>query len=238
MKNILSIILIFILSTGFFSGCKKDHGDPPVLPPQESMIIDFSNFTSGKKSADLLSDQKGTENSSWEFAATVAAVWKLLITSSLAIPVTSFKLAFDQKPVYLDAKTWQWSYNASVASVSYKARLTGQISTSDVLWEMYITEEGTGGFTEFLWIEGTSKLDGTGGQWILNQNPQTPVAMLQIDWTKTGTSIGSVTYTYVKNDPFKSSYIEYGLTNAALNAYYTIKSVSYTHLTLPTKRIV
>jgi len=88
---------------------------------------------------------------------------------------------------------------------------------------MYITKEGTGGFTDFLWFEGTSKPDGTGGQWILYQSPQSQVALLQIDWAKTNTSISSVKYTYVKNyDDFKSSFIEYGLTSTALNAYYNI----------------
>ncbi|MEI8226295.1 MAG: hypothetical protein WCG82_10245, partial [Bacteroidota bacterium] len=223
MERLFSLTLILILSAGLIISCKKDKGEPPVLPAQESMIIDFSNFATQKKSADLLSDQKGTENSNWDFAATVAGVWNLIINTTLAVPVTSFKLAVDQDPVFLSEKTWQWSYNFSVASVAYKARLTGQIRTSDVLWKMYITKEGTGGFAEFVWFEGTSKSDGTGGQWILNQNSQSPGAMLQIDWTKTGTSIGSVKYTYVKNlDSFKTSYIEYGLTTSTLNAYYTI----------------
>jgi hypothetical protein len=87
---------------------------------------------------------------------------------------------------------------------------------------MYITREGTGGFSEFVWFEGTSKPDGTGGQWILYQSAAAPDAVLQIDWTKTGTAIGTVKYTYIKNDAFKNSYIEYGLTSNSLNAYYTI----------------
>jgi hypothetical protein len=47
--------------------------------------------------------------------------------------------------------------------------------------------------------------------------------MLRIDWTKSGSSIGSVKYTYIKDgENFKGSYIEYGLTSNTLNAYYTI----------------
>jgi hypothetical protein len=223
MKKLLFLTLILILSVGFYTGCKKnDKGSPPVLPPQGSMSIDFSNFTTQKKAAEPISVQKGTETSNWDFAATVAGVWKLIINTTLIIPVTSFKLAIDQNPVYLSDKTWQWSYNVTVVSDVYKARLTGQIRTSDVLWQMYITKEGTGGFTDFLWFEGTSKLDGTGGQWILYQSTASPVAMLQIDWTKTNNSIGTITYTYVKDDPFKNSYIEYGLTTNTLDAYYTI----------------
>jgi hypothetical protein len=215
--------MILILSGVFFPGCKKDKGEPPVMPPMESMTIDFSNFTSLKKSADLISDQKGTENSNWEFAATVAGIWNLIITTTLAVPVASFKIAVQKTPEYLSDKTWQWSYSTTVLNAVYNARLTGQIRTSDVLWKMYITKEGTGGFTDFLWFEGTSELDGTGGQWKLNQSPQVPEAILQIDWTKTSNSVGSVKYTYIKNlDPFKTSYIEYGLKSGDLDAYYTI----------------
>jgi hypothetical protein len=222
MKKLLFLALIPILLAGFYTGCKKDKGLPPVLPPPESMIIDFSNFTSQKKGADLIPGQKGTENSNWNFAASVAGIWKVIINTTLVVPVTAFKLAVGQNPVYLSAKTWQWSYSATVVSDVYKAKLTGQIGTSDIQWNMYITKEGTGAFTDYLWFEGTSKLDGTSGQWILNQSSQTPGTLLQIDWTKTGSSVAKIKYTYVKNDPFLNSYIEYGLTANALNAYYTI----------------
>jgi len=222
MKKLLSLSLLLILFSGFFSGCKKDKGDPPALPPQESMTIDFSNFDTQTKSADLFQGQKGTENSNYDFAAAVAVIWKVIINTTLAVPVASFSLAINQTPVYLSKNNWQWSYSVTVAGVTYKARLTGTIMTGNVAWKMFITKEGTGGFTDFLWFEGTSKLDGTGGQWILNQSSVVPTAILQIDWTKSGTSMGTVKYTYIKNDTFKTSYIEYGLTTAALNAYYTI----------------
>jgi hypothetical protein len=222
MKKLFSYTFIFILSTVFFSGCKKDKGNPPVLPPQESMTIDFTNFASAKKSAELLPGSKGTENSNWEYAATVAGVWKLIINTTLAVPVTAFKTAIDQTPVYLSEKTWQWSYSVTYLATTYKARLTGQIRTSDVQWKMYITKDGTGGFTDFLWFEGTSLLDASGGQWILYQSSTAPDAILQIDWTKTASVVGNIKYTYIKNDTFKNSYIEYGVTTGTLNAYYTI----------------
>ena len=186
------------------------------------MTIDFSNFDTGAKSAYITPGVKGTENSNYEFAATVAIIWKLIINTTLAIPVASFKLAVDQTPVYVSDKNWQWSYNVTVANVTYKARLTGQIRATDVAWKMYVSKDGAGAFTDFLWFEGTSKLDATGGQWILYQSTTVPGAILQIDWTKTGASIGTVKYTYIKADSFNTSYIVYGLTTNALNAYYTI----------------
>lgn len=194
----------------------------PLLPPYESMLIDFSNFSAKNKSIDQISYQKGPENSNWDYAATVAGVWKLIITTTLNVPITAYRLALNQDPTYLGSNTWQWSYIVGVAGVNYTARLTGQVRTSDVLWKMYITKEGVGGFSDFLWFEGTSKLDGTNGQWIFSQGPQTPVVILQIDWTRTGNLIDKVKYTYIKIDPFKNSYIEYGLTSNTLNAYYTI----------------
>jgi hypothetical protein len=222
MKKIFSALFIIILSTSYFTGCKKDKGEPPTLPPQESMVIDFSNFASTTKSGELIPAQKGTETSNWQYAATVAGVWRLIINTTLAVPVAAFTAAVNQTPVFVSTKLWQWSYTVTYANNTYKARLTGQIGSSDVQWKMYITGQGANAFAEVLWFEGTSKLDGTQGQWILNQDALSPVAFLQIDWTKTASSVGYVKYTYIKSDTFLNSFIEYGLTSNVLNAYYTI----------------
>lgn len=227
MKKIFTLLLLTIF-LGTFPGCKKDKGNPPVLPPEESMTIDFSNFVSGTKSADFLFE-KGVENSNWEFSVLVAGYWKSLIVTTLAVPVAAFKLALDQTPAYLSDKTWQWSFNVSALSSTYKARLTGQIRTTDVLWKMYISKEGTGAFAEFVWFEGTSKLDETSGQWTLYHSNVHPDPVLTIEWEKTGTSVGTVKYTYVRtlndagtSDPFKTSSIEYGKMTGSYNAYYLI----------------
>jgi hypothetical protein len=223
MKKIFSLLFILSLSTGFFTGCKKDKGEPPVLPPQESMTIDFSNFISTKKSEALIPGQKGTANSNWEFAALTAGTWNLIINTTLAVPVAAFKTAVNQVPVYISTKNWQWSYTVTLPGGTYKARLTGLIGASNVQWKMYITGVSTDVFAEFLWFEGTSKLDGTSGQWIIYQSAASPVAYLQIDWTKPGTTIGTVEYTFIKaGDSFNTSFIQYGLNSNVLNAYYTI----------------
>jgi hypothetical protein len=228
MKNTLTLALILVFALSLTGGCKKDKGNPPALPPEGSMTIDFSNFENGKKSADILLP-KGVEDSNWAFSALIASYFSSLITGTLIVPVTAFKLTADQTPTYIATKTWQWSFNASVLTVTYKARLTGQIRSTDVLWNMYISREGTGAFNEFLWFEGTSKLDGTGGQWILYHSHTFQEPVLQIDWTKTGTSVATIKYTYVRSlddlrvtDPFKNSYIEYGKTTGTLDAYYNI----------------
>lgn len=221
MKKLLSLILILTITAGGFFGCKKDKGDPPALPPASSMTIDFSNFIEQKKSANSFTDLKGTESSNWDEASRIAGIWHLLINTTLIVPVTAFKIAVDQDPVYIEDKTWQWSFSTTVGGVTYNARLTGQIGASVVTWKMYIS----GSFAEFVWFQGTSNLDGTGGQWILNESSQNPSAFLQIDWTKTSSTVGTIKYTYVKNDSFKNSYIEYGLTTGTYDAFYNVHYV-------------
>jgi len=228
MKKIWSLSLVIVLIAGFLGGCKKDKGDPPSLPPAESMQIDFSNFSSTTKSSEMSFDSKGTEDINWQTAALIAGTWRLIIATTLAIPVASFKVSIDQDPVYLSEKKWQWSYNVSAAGVTYKARLTGEIRTSDAKWEMYVAREGADAFAEFKWFEGTSKLDGTGGQWLLSESNLVQTPILQIDWTKSGTTIGTVKYKYLKSGSSNGAYIDYGLTSSSLNAYFTIHYYSTT----------
>jgi hypothetical protein len=218
MKKIITLLVLTLFISIFLTSCKKNKGNPPTLPPEESMTIDFSNFATGKSGDIALS--KGVEDSYWSFSALVAGYFKFYIVGTLAVPVAAFKLATDQNPTYIEDKTWQWSYNVPVLSVTYKARLTGQIRTSDVLWKMYITQ---GSNTEFVWFEGTSKIDGTGGTWTLKNSYADQVPLLTISWTRTGTAMGTVTYTYVKTgDVFNTSFIKYGKQTGTYDAYYTI----------------
>jgi hypothetical protein len=223
MKRLLLFTLMISLSGCFFFSCKKDKGDPPLLPPYESMVIDFGNFTSRKKSSDTQPAGKGTESSTWEFAAAVAGVWNTLISSNIEVPLASYEAAIKYKAVYVSENLWQWSYDFNQGSNTYKAILKGKISTSTVTWKMYITYEGTGGYTEFLWIEGSSKTDGSGGQWIFKQSVQSAVPIFQTDWTKSGDEVTSVKYTYVKNDTSKDSFINYILNSSgAFDSGYNI----------------
>jgi hypothetical protein len=221
MKKIFILLLLTVVISTFLTSCKKDKGNPPTLPPKESMTIDFSNFGTGKSGDIALS--KGIEDSYWSFSALVAGYFRAYEVVILAVPVAAFKLAIEKTPTYVENKTWQWSYNVPALSSTYKARLTGQIRTSDVLWQMYISKEGSGAFTEFVWFEGTSKLDGTGGTWTLKKSPTEQVSFLTINWTRTGTTMGTVTYTYVVSGDSYGSFITYGKkTTGIYDAYYTI----------------
>ncbi len=230
MKKHFTLLVVAIFMGILLTGCKKKPGDPPVLPPAESMAIDFSNFENSKKSADIILP-KGIEDSNWGVSALVAGYWKAVIYFTLAVPVYSFEKAIEQKPVYLDDRTWQWDYTVPVFTVNYHARLTGQIRDNDVLWKMYITKDGAGGFNDFMWFEGTSDLDGKGGKWTLYHSYAFQEPVLEIDWEGNGSDVTYVRYTYVRalndsrvDDPFRTSFIEYGkLTSGAFDSYYTIR---------------
>lgn len=212
-------MLIFVLALGLLTSCKKKEGNPPVLPPEESLVIDFSNFTPvGTKSGDF-NLQKGTEDYNWSFAVLATATFRGA-SALLAIPVAAFKLAIDQTPVFVDNATWQWSYTYLS---TYNVRLTGQIRSDDVLWNMYVEKTGTGSFSEFLWYTGTSDLDGTGGTWTLNLSSADPNPFLRVDWTRSGAVITSVKYTYIKSGAVENgSYITLSSITGTYDAKFVI----------------
>jgi hypothetical protein len=222
MRRLASLSLTVILTAGLFSGCEKKAA-PPALPPVETMTIDFSEFSTVKKSGSAV------ENINWTTAATVAGIWNLVIAANIALPVAAFNLAINNTPAYQDNKTWEWNYSVNAVGAVYKARLTGQIGSDSIRWKMYISKDGVGAFPEFMWFKGSSALDGKKGQWILNHSKDFPEPFLQIDWTLDGSDIGTIKYIYIREkkndrstDTFKSSFIEYGLTKNALNAYYNV----------------
>jgi len=222
MKKIFSLPITVILICGLTWACKKE-GTPPTLPPAQSMTIDFSNFLAGKKSEQVNYSLGAVENTNWTVAATVAGVWNSILVINLAIPVASFQKAMNTTPTNLSKTTWQWKYSVDVVGVTYTARLTGQIASNNIKWQMYISKQGANGYVEFLWYEGTTALDGNSGTWTINTSQADQTPMLKIDWSKSGTAIDSIKYTYIKTgQAFNGSYIQYGLTSNALNAFYNV----------------
>ena len=224
MKKSPIILIIIVLGVMYTAGCKKkDKGNPPVLPSYESMLIDFSNFISGSKSgASDASGIKGPNTGNWQFASDVATVWKTSIETVIEVPLASLKVTDNFEPAYLSENNWQWSYSFSAAGQQYKAKLTGEIRNVDIAWKMYITKEGSGGFTDFLWVYGVSATDASGGEWIVKQSNSSPDEVFKITWTTANSEVSTVQYEYTKADGFKGSTIKFGFASGALNSYYDI----------------
>ncbi len=236
MKNWKLSGLMLTLIMIFATSCEKstdinEQGTSPELPPFESLAVDFGAFednSNSGKTTTLVYDNKAP-NGNWVFSRIVVGVWSSALYTTLAVPVASFQAAFSQTPEKISDDTWEWTYSVSGFTSQYTASLTGQLTANGVAWNMYITKMGTEGenFEDFLWFRGNSALDGNSGSWILNQSPERPDSMLQINWEKSGDEIGNIRYTWVRAlddqenaDPFRTSFLEYGLQEGSLDAYF------------------
>lgn len=187
------------------------------------MVIDFSNFTTLKKSQQDNQEIKGTETSTWQFASSIAVIWNSLITTNISIPLAAYDSVARQHAVSISQNQWEWTCDFTFDGSVYKAVLKGQVSTNSASWKMYLTDNSSGSFADFLWLEGNSQNDGSGGQWIFYQGPQSPVQLFRTDWTKSGDLVTGVKYTYLLNDSKKDSYIDFQIqTNSDLDASYNI----------------
>lgn len=230
-KRVSGFLALTLLSLVFISCESKKENTPPELPPYESMAIDFSKFqvNDSKSAVDGLKSTETGTMLNYTYAALNVGVFNVVLVGTLAIPVTAFYHSFSQEPVFLENATWEWSYDYQIIGATYHARLTGEVRSEDVKWEMFISKEGIGAFEEFMWFEGTSLLDGTGGNWTLNYNHVYQEPLLQIDWVRSGEEVGQVTYTNVRelNDD-RSENVQYGaaveagLIEGDPDAYYTI----------------
>ena len=232
MKKLMSNLLVIVLINLFFASCElKEKDTPPELPPFESMMIDFSKFKVDESGGVAMATKSTAEETmvNWEFASGQVGFWNFLVTATLAVPIASFYCAFLHQPVFMGDATWQWTYEVTGFTSNYIARLVGTVRTDDVKWEMYITKEGIEGFPEFLWYEGTSNLSGNGGHWILYHSYEFQEEVLQIDWERSGEQIANIQYSFVRElnnnrevEPFNGSYLEAGLLEGDLDAYYNI----------------
>lgn len=202
----------------------KDDDAPP-LPPEESFIIDFSDF---EDPSDTLKSTKATlTHQNWGTAYLKASFWNFVITVHGIIPVTAFLESFNHQPVYEGENTWSWSYAYTIGSATYTAKLTGKIlETEEVKWEMYISKTAAiGGFSDFKWYEGTARFDRTSGHWILYYSPTENYEFVRIDWTKNWLdSTGGIKYTNIVPEGTENGgYIAYGIVDDPFyDAYYEI----------------
>ena len=185
--------------------------EPPTIPPLETFLIPFAEFTSGG-STSALPDDSGYQiqlasctvpdgsgfpiieaafvnQSNWNYAAFNVGFWSVVVVVGLAVPVASFVAAFENIPLQQPDGSWIWSYDVRVGGTVYSAELHGEYIAQGVRWEMSISEEGD--YQDFLWYYGENNLPATEGFWILKESPSNPNDLLRIDWSR---SIADGTY--------------------------------------------
>lgn len=208
-------------------GCSDDsetNPTPPQLPPQASMSVDMGNFSSNQEKSSTAEDV-----SNFQFAAGNVLFWQTLLAIDLAVPVAAFNEAFNRSFEYLrDDNRWKSEYSFTIGNKMITATLYAEKrdSNSTVIWEMYLSSEGR--YEDFLWFSGESKLNNSGGQWVLYKSPDEPRATLTIDWEKADGAAVNSTYTLVDNESDREgSYIEYGLSSeTGFTHFYEVSIVS------------
>jgi hypothetical protein len=215
-------------------GCSDDEStspevsEAPEVPPQSTMLIDFSNFN-----LDSGAQAPGTEllqpltQQNWWWAAWNAVFWKTIITVTLAIPVASFVESFNHEPELQEDGWWLWSYSVTVGVNVYTAELYGRFGGLGTRWEMYVSKAGD--YTDFLWYKGEADILLTEGWWLLYESPQSPNEFLDIEWQRDPvTATGDIRYTVVKAGHVQEGgYIFYGTTTDTVHdAFYDIYDIA------------
>lgn len=212
--------------------CKKDHGDPPAIPPSSSFVMSFNELDSsvtGQKHFDV----KDTTYSNFLFSAGNVFVWNVIITVGLAVPVASFWNAFNYQAEWnKKSKDWVWEYGFT-AGANYTAVLHAKVSGSQVHWEMYISKAL--GFQNFLWYTGDSNFEGTdSGSWTLYDNPTNHTELLGVTWHKNiSNATSDIKYlNIVPGGAENGGYISYAIsTDTTYNASYNIFNKGQNNLT-------
>ncbi len=215
VKHKKSLAIIALATTMTFASCNKDK-DAPALPSVTSMDAGTSDFGGSAK----------TEGVAYGLVTLGIAYWNTAIAINLAVPVASFKEAFNHTAVYdSKAKEWIWSYDVKVGFLTYTANLHASEDGDNIKWKMLLSQKS--GFQNFEWYTGTSKKDGTSGQWKLNKDVTSPTGYIQIDWTKASDGTHSTKFLLTDpNDVNYTSYIDYSVTNETeFNGHYNIFEV-------------
>lgn len=227
----INVILLALVSVMLFplTGCdKEEQSTPPELPPVSSMVMNFSEFNEETKSQ--------SNNDTYvhrNLAVVNVALWNTVITLHLAIPVASFREAFNHTPTLQSDGSWLWSYDVEVGINTFTARLHGINNGDTADWNMYISKEGQDSYTDFLWFTGTSYHNQEQGEWTLYKSPTENIPYIAIEWFRNDDENAGITYTNIVPDGSENGgYIAYRkTTDTPYNAFYDIFNKGADNLT-------
>ncbi len=229
-KFISTAIVIAIAGSSIFMACKKENNEnkEPVLPPAESMVMDFSNFQSSTKKS-LATDDTSAYNN-WTSSAVTVGIWNVVAYLNSAVPVAAFKESFNHPSVLVENSIWRRSFSISSLGATYTCKLDGEANGNSSDWKMYLSKtNGLGAnFTDFLWFTGTSSNNGSTATWHINRGPEfSGRKYFDANWVKNT----SLRYTIV--DTYEvgvGNYLEYKKINeAGLDAQFLIQTVDHSY---------
>jgi hypothetical protein len=215
---VLSVSLLFAVTS-----CDKEPVDErPELPPVESLMMDFSDFSTAPGG---VKGTLNTYNNFWHSYITVG-IWNVAATLVSVLPVTAYAIALQQTPVYVGDHTWEWSFDFPLNNVNYTAILTGaRISNEEFSMEMVIAFAATPN-AGVKWFDGVVRYDHTHATWTIYKDGTLPA--LEIEWNKNyETEAADLTYTVVESGHAEEeSYISLAyMPDEFFDAAYTISLV-------------
>jgi len=222
-RVLASLLVMNVLLSS--SGCTTNPGGggtPPEIPPASTFVMDFGDFTEGggagknMEGFDPTAAQLGVQ-SNWVWSAGHVAVWNVILTVTLVVPVAAYAESFQHTPRLDSTGTWIWEYDFMAGGVMHSASLHATAAGGNIEWDMFISKEGE--FADVNWYSGVSNLVGTAGTWRLNQDPQNVTPFIDIEWNRDPTaSTTDIKYTNaVPDGPENGGFIFFGILGGAGN---------------------
>ena len=221
MKKPLKLIAVFTLTAMLFTvmSCDKEPVESrPDLPPVESLVMDFADFTSPPGAM-----KNSVSYVNFVYSYTTISFWSASAVLVSALPVAAYKAALTKTPEFVGDNTWEWAFDFSWDGQEYVATLTGaRMNNEEFSMEMVIAPEampdqGT------LWFDGVVRYDHTSADWTFYK--EGTIAVLEIAWNMDfETEEADLTYTFTEPDHTETgSYIMWEYRPGELyDAAYTI----------------
>ncbi|MCW9705993.1 hypothetical protein [Fodinibius salsisoli] len=159
--SIALLAVMMVISSCSDSSTNSTGGNPPAVPPETSMAMDFSNFDAQSKAPNTAVQAKNNFGQ----AVVRAGLLKAIVDINLALPRAFLKAASESDVQYNENGEWEWAYNTSKEENDYGVRLTAaRDQAGDASWNFYVTNSNLG-LEDELFFSGVSMAQGTTGSW-------------------------------------------------------------------------
>ncbi len=216
MKNTFKLFFAITLLATLFQSCIPERADQapdgvlaPEIPPMEMYTMPTEALRTTNTDTTAASTA-GNTYYNWLHAGVNLAVWSAVAYVNVAPPTAAFQRAFHEQATYVNNNTFKWEYRHSDQNgKQYDIELTGKYIANfqEVEWKLIGSE--VGGFSNFTWFTGTTKIDFSYGTYTLNKNPFNPKAYLQLSYDKTNPQETSLRFTNIEPGNANGQYIEY-----------------------------
>jgi len=180
------IIAIAVSTISCNSSTNTDGGEPPQLPPSESLEMNFSFFTSSdiQPNAGTALTGMDTPYSNFLQASSRVLILNGAATTNLALPVAVLAGAEAVEPEINGDGDWEWNYSVSGPNQQFSVRITAEQQASEqVSWNAYVSNS-TLNLDSKLFFSGFSSSDNSFGGWTFYQlfGLNSGAALSELNW--------------------------------------------------------